>query len=294
VFKKAMKILLKNTLTGHNASIYKLLNAGESTFYSLGGDGYLVSWNTDSDDGVLLANADDKLFSGAIISKDIVVAGGFSGQLYWLDINRKEIIKRVSLHKKAIMDCIVDRDRLCTVAQDGALVIWDITTMSSIATFSITPFGLRTAHFLDLNLLLIGGMDGYMYLVDTLQINIVNRWKAHETSIFSILSDDENIYTSGRDAMIRKWKQLDQSLQLEVAAHWFTVNTMIFVDQHIISASRDKKIRIWDENLNLEQSIDVQAGGHVNSVNSIIYKREEGIIATCSDDRTIKLWSILH
>jgi WD40 repeat protein len=287
-----MKLKLYKTLTGHNSSIYKIIPYDKSSFLSLGGDGFLVHWDIKEENGKLIARSEDKFFSGCKISDHIYVTGAFSGQIYWFNVSEKTIVKRVQHHKKSVFACVMHGEFLYTISEDGCLTLWDCDLMSPVSTFQISPYGLRSIEIIDKDFLIIGDMNGTLYYVDYSSFKIIDSWKAHGKSIFSIYKSEDILYTGGRDAMLKKWNLKTQNLIHELPAHWYTINDIKVFNDMIITASRDKKIRVWDKDMFLLQSIDVQNGGHINSVNSIAVLQTFNMIISCSDDRTIKIWNL--
>ena len=281
---------LVKTLTGHNSSIYKVIPLDDQSFISLGGDGFIVSWNVHEQDGHLIAQSEDKFFTGCKINDDILVAGAFSGQLYWFDLKKKEIIKRVQHHKKAIFSALMHQSHLYTASEDGCIVAWDTHRMAPLSTFHVSPYGLRSLEVIDEDILAAGDMNGHLFCIDYASFSIKETFKAHDKTVFSILRTEDFIFTGGRDAMLRKWDPESLELQHEIPAHWFTINDIKLNDDKLITASRDKKIRVWDKNLELLQSIDVQSGGHINSVNCLAIMEDSGLVISCGDDRSIKVW----
>jgi hypothetical protein len=49
------------SFTGHQSAVYALCSDGDGGFFSAGGDGMLVRWNLEEQDGVLLARIPDNV-----------------------------------------------------------------------------------------------------------------------------------------------------------------------------------------------------------------------------------------
>jgi WD40 repeat protein len=79
-------------------------------------------------------------------------------------------------------------------------------------------------------------------------------------------------------------------------AHLFTINNIAFhpTEPIFATASRDKMIKIWDlNNYKLLKVIDViKFGGHINSVNKLLWSTFNNLLISVSDDRTVIVWKI--
>lgn len=65
------------------------------------------------------------------------------------------------------------------------------------------------------------------------------------------------------------------------------------MNQAIVSASRDKMIKVWTEDLDPLVRIDLKKGGHRHSVNTLV-KIDDSKFASASDDGKIIIWEIEH
>ena len=93
------------------------------------------------------------------------------------------------------------------------------------------------------------------------------------------------------------WK-IHDGFQLfrSIVAHMFTINSIEFnpAGTYFLTGSMDKTIKLWDAgNFELLKVIDKERfGGHLSSVNNLVWSSYKNRVISCSDDRTISLWEI--
>ncbi|MFN0048835.1 MAG: WD40 repeat domain-containing protein, partial [Cytophagales bacterium] len=92
------------------------------------------------------------------------------------------------------------------------------------------------------------------------------------------------------DFNIRTYSLADFSLQKEWTAHTNSIFSLQFTpdNKHLVSASRDAYIKIWDiwNHFELEQSIVA----HLYAINSVAFSPNGKYFATGSMDKTVKIW----
>ena len=294
-------LTLNKVFKGHTGSVYDLATDDEQYFYSVGGDGWIVQWDLSggTSNGLLIAKSDSKLFSSCLLwDKNTLLTGDMYGLLYWIDIKNKEILSVVKGHQSSIFDMYqISDETLITASKDGYICLWDIATKHPVYSYKINYKGLRCIEAnMALDTIYLGGSDHNIYLFSLIQRNVIDSiTSAHENSIFTILNlDDEALITGGRDAHMNEWHLSNPLKRLQsLPAHWYTINSIVDMPSMglIASGSRDKTIRTWDrETLQSVQVIDVQKGGHINSVNKLLWSKKFRTLISASDDRTIRTW----
>jgi WD40 repeat protein len=138
--------------------------------------------------------------------------------------------------------------------------------------------------------LLLAGADGYFRKIDTTYFNEMHQTFAHQegcTALCILPSGD--ILSAGKDAYIRRWSASGEKLNA-FPAHLGTIYQLLaLADGNYVSASRDKSIKIWDQNNDqIQQKLDLQMAGHRHSINALI-ALENGF-ASAGDDKRILLW----
>lgn len=296
-------IQLSKELRGLTGSVYDLTSDDEHYFYSASGDGWIVQWDLSgaASDGVLIAKTEAKLFSICLLKdKNTLLAGDMFGSLFWLDIGKREILTVVKGHQSSIFDIFqTSATEVVTASKDGYICFWNIGSRHPIHSYKINHKGLRCIESGQQGTTLyLGGSDHHVYMFSlTTKTVTCTIESAHENSVFSILQiDDEALITGGRDAHIKEWQIANPPLLLQsLPAHWYTVNSIVDMPDTgmIASGSRDKTIRLWDrDTLQTIQKIDVQKGGHINSVNKLLWSKKYQTLISASDDRTIRLWKL--
>ena len=293
-------ITRKVQLTGHRSSIYTMAEIpGTSQFLSAGGDGWIVGWDKrgEQEDGTLLAQVEGKIFSLQYCTdQDLLLAGDMNGHLYFIDLKQKKTVKRLVLHKGSLFDILVFGKYALTCGADGFISLVDIEKMLPEISIEVSRSGLRCMAK-DTNHVYIGGSDNAIHQLHLSSLEKCNtKLQAHGNSVFSLCIDHKGtLFSGGRDALLKSHRLPSMEEEQSVQAHWYTINRLVGLqDNYLISASRDKTVRVWNtESMTLVKSLDAAKGGHVNSVNHVLVFEKEGMMATCGDDRSVILWKIL-
>ena len=297
-------LTLQTKLIGHKGSIYCLDHSSDGAYlYSVGGDGWIVQWLTaDHKDGKLLAEVEDQVFAvRKVPGKDCIIAGAFSGNLYYIDPSAQEKTRNLVFHKRGIYDLLIREDQLFTAGGDGRIGIWDLDTMEISESIRISDERLRgLALSPDAQILAVAASDNDIYLLHLNSGKIIDVIEAaHENSVFDVAFSHcgQFLYSGGRDAHLKKWNLRDRtSLESDVSAHWYTINVLALhpSGRWLATGSRDKTIRIWDTNdFTLIQSLDAgKDDGHINSVNHLVWSRDGSLLYAASDDRSISVWLV--
>ncbi|MFK7775252.1 MAG: WD40 repeat domain-containing protein [Saprospiraceae bacterium] len=296
-------------LTGHKGGVFSLADGSQDhLFLSGAGDGWIVEWNlTNPKDGRLVAQAEDTQTSGrasvfSLLEKDeMIVAGNMNGGLHWIFPKDTSRNKDILPHKKGIFDAQVFDNQLFTIGGKGVLTKWSIEEQRAIESIQLSQKSLRKMTFSKKrNELAIGASDGNIYFLDLENFSLKNTIEvAHDNSVFALSysPDEKYLWSGGRDALLKIWNLEKNYEQIfSEPAHWFTINAIVFSPdgKYGATASRDKTIKIWDaENFQLLKVIDtIRNGGHINSVNTLLWSKYNNWLISGSDDRSLIIWEI--
>lgn len=295
-----MKLVLFNKLQGHKGSVYSLwYDSATECIWSGGGEGWVVAWPPGGENGQLIVDVGDQIFSLLRMSAESqIVIGTMSGDLFFVNDHASAPARKKVFHQRGIFDLMESSDKLISAGGDGKLGIWNPVTTEIEESIALSHRHLRTlAVNPSKDLLAVGASDGHIYILSLSDWRVIERIEsAHQPSVFTLAwLDDSTLASGGRDAHLRVWKLQDLTRPaIDIAAHWYTINHLVPhpVEPILASASRDKTIRLWDlENFSLVQSLDAsKSGGHVHSVNRLAWSPDGKYLYAGSDDRSISVW----
>jgi len=299
-----LKVQKVAQLTGHNASIFALAeDADNQCFLSAGGDGWIVRWDLNQPEiGKLIAKVDTQIFSLLNISQyNMLIAGNMNGGVHWVNLNNPDETRNIAHHQKGVYDILKMNNTILTIGGEGKMTRWSIGERRSLESLHLSNQSLRSAGFsLQRSEIAIGSSDNNIYILnaDSLQLNKIIT-NAHNNSVFVVKYSPDGRYlmSGGRDAHLKIWDpENDFQLISTQPAHWFTINTISYSPDNkmFATASRDKTIKIWDAHtFELLKVLDtIRDGGHINSVNALLWSAYNNYLISCSDDRSIIIWEI--
>ncbi|MEZ4960919.1 MAG: hypothetical protein R2830_13935 [Saprospiraceae bacterium] len=291
-------------LIGHNASIFALAEGRDDQhFLSGAGDGWVAEWDFNNPEtGRLTAKVDAQIFSLLFLKKqNKLVIGNMNGGVHWVNLDDASLTKNIAHHQKGVYEIREIHESVFTLGGDGKVTRWQPDEARSLETFHLSHQALRCMDFCEQrNELAIGCSDNSIYFLDADTLELKHTLpNAHANSVFSVRYGPGANYllSGGRDAHLNGW-DLEHGFRkfLSEPAHWYTINDIAIHPggRYFATASRDKTLKIWDAgNFSLLKVLEAaRDGGHMNSVNKLLWSKHENTLLSCSDDRTIILWAV--
>lgn len=296
-----IELIRKKQLLGHKGAIYSLLLAPDKqSFFSVAGDGYLVHWPLlPLGDGQVLAQLEGPIFSMALLNKTEIVLGDQNGDIHLIDYPKKQLVQQKKAHKKGVFSLHPwTNNHFLSAGGDGQLSLWSKQTFRPKSSWKLSHQSLRSISLSpDQSSLVVGGSQGHLFFLDAQTFDLKQEIpQAHQSSIFCLAQTTNYLLSGGRDAFFRIWTQEQREELPTQAAHLFTVNDLAISPngRYLASASRDKTLKIWSlPDFKLLKVIDAPRGGHINSVNALLWASDQ-LLLSASDDRSIIVWEVLE
>lgn len=290
-------------LSGHNAAVFALC-PGQSPrhFLSGAGDGWLVEWDlANPDPGKLLARVETQIFSLLYLpDQDTAVAGNMNGGIHWVDLRNPANNRNIAHHQKGVFALRQAGDWVFSAGGEGSITRWDPLRMHTVESLQLSNQSLRCIDYSPhRHELAVGGSENTIWLLDASTLEIRQRLpQAHSNSVFCLRyhPDGRHILSGSRDAHLKVWNLSEAPIAVhDHPAHWYTLNDIAFHPEGhtFATASRDKTIRLWDAaTFQPIATLDtIRNGCHVNSVNALLWSPWQNSLVSCSDDRTLIIWS---
>ncbi len=289
---------------GHTGSVFAMaVDELEEFAYTSGDDGIVARWDlkAENQDATALLRADRAVYSLCLSAKHRrLFAGSSDGTLYVYDLGTKQLLQTYRKTSEAIYHMEVHGDRLWICQGKGFLSAWHIEKEEEVFFARLSQEHLRIMiPGLQASQSYIGASDNYIYLLDREAGKLLDKWEAHDNSVFGLLLHPDNKYliSGSRDAHFNVWDlQNGRDRIRHIPAHNFTINFFaLSPDGHyFITASRDKTLKVWDAyDFSLLKVIDYPRDqAHMHSVNKVFWLKKDHSILSCGDDRQVLRWKL--
>ncbi|SKB43783.1 WD domain-containing protein, G-beta repeat-containing protein [Sphingobacterium nematocida] len=294
------EISLQGTLTGHQNPIYTLeVDTSRHLLYSAGNDKGIVEWDLVSQQFKrLLCAVPSSVYCLKLIpDTDWIAAGMRNGELFIIQRTEPQLIAKLKVDKGAIfsIQILSSKNEIIAIGEEGKAYVWSLDGFQLLYTFLVSKDRVRTiAVSEDQKNIAFGDKQGVVYIHVADDFHLITQSAKHEMGISSMLFHKEYLYTAGRDARLYKFSLPFLEKQAEVTPHFFTIYGICAVSDHLVTVSRDKTIKLWDQNFRLLKNISKDKGidSHQLSINSVAYDKDIKVLCTAGDDKQIKLWSV--
>lgn len=251
---KKFRVEKIDTFTGHQDCVYTLAKSTQlGKFYSAAGDGLVVEWKQSIPDlGVPVAKVHNSVYAVELheASGNLWVGHNFEG-IHIIDPHNKTSVNSLQLAKAAIFDIKIHN-----------------------------------------NIALVGSGDGVVTVINVNEFAFIKHLKASDKSVRSIaINDQRNEFAVAySDHKIRIFSLVNFELKYELSGHTNSVFSVIYTidGSQLISGSRDAKLIAWDVQ---NQYAEIQTvNAHLFAINDVVLSPSGEFLATCSMDKSIKLW----
>ena len=286
------------TLAGHQDCVYSLEKFKEKhLFLSCAGDGKIALWNLKNPElGHLIAQIPSSVYAMRYFEKEnaLIIGQNFEGlQMIFFDENNipdKTKNKSLRITNSQIFDIQIianqednknnnQENTLVFVAQgDGVLTIVDLVSFSVKKHLKISNKSLRKiAINSQKNEFAVASSDNFIRIFDLQTLQLKQEIEAHTNSVFSLRYFSDNQVDNQNDNQNNSQNNSQND------------------NDYLISGSRDAHLKIWqknNQNLHKNHSYELKTDiiAHLFAINDIDFSPCRNYFATCSMDKTIKVW----
>lgn len=232
-------------------------------------------------------------------------------------------------HQDAIYAMDIDSSCgvIYSAGADGKLVKWNWPSDSDGIQIAQLPGTAYSLKIVENGKIYLGTSTGELLIVESNAGEIVKRVELHQGGLFDVVIHGDKMYTLGADGVLTvgnkdgsdfsKYKISEKSLrkglvrenELWVACsdhmlrridldsmkviqenegHRSSIFDILGVEGKIYSAGRDASIKMWSLENEVKQLKSVPA--HMYTIHSLAYNPENGMLASGSMDKSIRLW----
>ncbi|HEX6508024.1 MAG TPA: AAA family ATPase [Chloroflexota bacterium] len=313
---------LLTTLEGHGGIAYDVdLTPDGRMVVSGAQDGVIRLWEVATGHLMASLQAHTQLIRSLTVSADgqLLVSGSQDGTVRLWDITQSVpggvCLATLEGHAGAILNVSIEPDgrRIASTSVDGTLRLWEAPSGKPVTTLQGYARGAWSLAWDGRGKLLANGtQDGAINLWDVPTSALRARLHGHTGMVFgtALSEDGELLATGGFDYTIRFWRIADGLCLSTVQAHEGSVDGLVLSPDArlLISGGEDGQIKLWDittprgsprppagypvlggEPLGTPR-MTIQA--HTGVIWHIALSRDGHLLASASQDGTVKLWEI--
>lgn len=289
----------KQEISGHSAAIYSCVVHG-NFIYSASGDKFVARWKID--EGIqdqFAIRFEQAVYAIELIDDQYLIAGLSNGDFHVIDLNKREEFKFFQQHTVAIFEIKYNRykKQLYVTDADGNLSVWSKDFQLDLYLPLNCGKIRKIAIEKEGEFIALACQDGSFRILETNFFNELHTVQAHNLGCTSVLFDPNDpsvLLTGGKDAHLKKWNWRTEECLQSIPAHNFAIYDIVaqcVSDAAFVTASRDKNIKVWRNDLTIIERLDARQGGHKHSVNRVVSLDDRSFLS-CSDDKKMIIWHV--
>jgi len=287
---------LGKTLTQHAFDVYSLSVLPNKMFASSSEDKTIRIWDQNSYECVYVLKGHTRgVNSLAVLQNEYLISiSSDKTIIVWNILNSFSRITNTQTFTELWSLSLFSNDTFITGDSVGSLKLWDMNSLEISFMTELDKNSNETSSIIFYqNYLITGHLDGLIKVWEMDSFKVYHSTKAHSSIVTCLANINErDLFASGSvDNQIKIWDSKFSIIQT-LSGHSGKIITLIYLKEanSLISTSNDMKLNIY-KTKNMQRVKEIK--GHNNrSVQDIaILDHETNLIATCSGDKTIKIWN---
>jgi WD40 repeat protein len=219
--------------------------------------------------------------------KNNIIVGTEDRDIKIYNVYENKLYSISNAHNGAIYSLIILNDKLLSCSSDRTIKVWDIQKKELLITFLGHESHVYGLHKITENLFISFSLDKTIKIWDLSLRKIIKVIRTNENSPMCVNNTKEFIFAGLGNGNINIYELKTGKIIKELNAHSDTVNSITIFNKYFFSAGRDKQIKVWNNNFELEKEFIA----HKSVIWKIIIDGNR--LISISDDKTIKLWDII-
>ncbi len=296
------------TLQGDTSWVLSVAYIPHSNYSIVSGtdDGTLRLWTRinlqDYEEQILVENSTTIWDIACSNDGKLIATGHEDKNVRVWNLENHECIKIFTGHKQRSIKLVFSADNktIITLGEDRQLIFWDLNNsqpLRSIKSHNISFLSVFFSH--DYKFLVSGSSDGIVRLWNRTTNKCVKTFSGHSSWVWFVAfsPDDKYIASGGEDNTVRLWNLNDGTSQVLTAHSSWVMSVAFSLDgKFLASASNDETVKIWDLNNLYANNYEAFKTLSINSGlirKAIFHPQNSHIIATCGQDKLVRIWDIM-
>ena len=295
------KFACVKTLLGHTNKIVSLIELESGRLVSGSYDNSIRIWDLNDKNGnEQIINESERILSLLEFERNKILSGTGDNSINLWDLDNPEKMifsfKGHELWVNALVKC--DSNYFASASNDSKIKIWDYYKRECVSTLKGHVDCILSLILLRNRNLCSGSADLTIRIWDWGQGECISILKGHTRWVKCVLELDNGVLITGSDdKTIKLWKNEINFKTLEEHAH--SVRTFCQINEKFFaSGSFDYTIKIWE--IDIWKCVQTLYGHELNIICLISLKHQNDkgneengyseLIASCSNDKSIKIW----
>ena len=187
-----------------------------------------------------------------------------------------------------------DGSTIATAGWDNTVKLWQIN-QPLVRTFYGHEAPVLSVAFHPQGKYIATASDDQTVKLWQLDGTLMTNFTGHDAEVYDLdfSPDGEIIASTSLDRTIKLW-QLDGTVLATISGNTAPVNDVVFTPSgNLVSGGADKTMRFWQLNRQkdkIQATEKLKLFAHTASIKDVAISKDEELIASVSQDRTIKLW----